>query len=443
MKGTIEENTDEFYKELNGNCDPDKLLEIAKQGIYLYEPLFKYEKIKNHVNVVEISILAGQYFMINNDEQFEKFDILLSNDDFMYELFEDICEPSYISTESDCLKLIIPNKFFIDKYLFEGFTCNFKIKYSGIIQEWLFYLYKYYYITRDDFINFYYNWYTNIKFIIFEYFYYGNKKYLEDLFEKCNSYIKFKILYEILAYCSYDINILKYCASIVERYTNISISSDVIYEIFKKGKKIRKFYGEVSSHELRITNNRFSFYYIYVKEYFLSNIIDSSINKQSYIQILYEGIDKFNKSDITYTEYNLINFLFSENNNIQKFKWSGSNRDCESILCSNDRYYNNYEFFDNLLKNPKYIFEINKYDILYDKDRHIVLFYYLISLFHNNIYNEEIIDFLTSTVFFNDIYLYDNTFRKFSLLNNEHIIQLYTIFKKIPHEEFRKYIDLE
>ena len=35
MKGTFEENTNEFYKELNGNCDPDKLLEIVKHGIYL------------------------------------------------------------------------------------------------------------------------------------------------------------------------------------------------------------------------------------------------------------------------------------------------------------------------------------------------------------------------------------------------------------------------
>jgi len=36
-----EKNTDEFYKELNGNCYPEKLLEIARKGVYLYEPMIK------------------------------------------------------------------------------------------------------------------------------------------------------------------------------------------------------------------------------------------------------------------------------------------------------------------------------------------------------------------------------------------------------------------
>eukprot|EP00833_Pecoramyces_ruminatium_P015143 jgi/Orpsp1_1/1189175/evm.model.d7180000070019.1 len=133
-----EKNTIEFYKELNSICDPEKLLEIERHGIYLYEPLFKYEKIKNHVNIVEISILAGQYFMINNDEQFEKFDEILSDDDLFYELIKNISIPYYIDTEIDCLKLIIPNEYFINKYLFEGvmYDSEFKIRYSRINQEW-------------------------------------------------------------------------------------------------------------------------------------------------------------------------------------------------------------------------------------------------------------------------------------------------------------------
>jgi len=88
MKGTFEENTDEFYKELNGNFDPDKLLEIARHGMYLYEPLFKYEKIKNHVNVVDISIMAGQYFMVNNDEQYERIKYIVLNFGAFFELFK-------------------------------------------------------------------------------------------------------------------------------------------------------------------------------------------------------------------------------------------------------------------------------------------------------------------------------------------------------------------
>jgi len=40
MVVSIEENTKKFYIELNGNCDPEKLLEISKKGVLLYESLF-------------------------------------------------------------------------------------------------------------------------------------------------------------------------------------------------------------------------------------------------------------------------------------------------------------------------------------------------------------------------------------------------------------------
>jgi len=46
MSKYSEENTKDFYKELNGECNPEKLLNIAEQGIFLKEPLFKYEKKK-------------------------------------------------------------------------------------------------------------------------------------------------------------------------------------------------------------------------------------------------------------------------------------------------------------------------------------------------------------------------------------------------------------
>jgi len=105
-----DKNTNEFYKELNGNCCPEKLLEIARKGIDLYEPLFKYDKIKNHENVIEISLLTPQYFLINNDNQFNKlFDICTkrkneSNDD-------------YYSRMRYIFKLMIINKYIINKIL--------------------------------------------------------------------------------------------------------------------------------------------------------------------------------------------------------------------------------------------------------------------------------------------------------------------------------------
>ncbi|KAG4082871.1 hypothetical protein H8356DRAFT_1351908 [Neocallimastix lanati (nom. inval.)] len=61
MSKTYEENTKDFYNELNGECDPEKLLYIAKQGIFLKEPLFKYKKIKNHEFVVDISVINEKF----------------------------------------------------------------------------------------------------------------------------------------------------------------------------------------------------------------------------------------------------------------------------------------------------------------------------------------------------------------------------------------------
>ncbi|ORX84448.1 hypothetical protein BCR32DRAFT_291337 [Anaeromyces robustus] len=62
------ENTEEFYKELNNEfINYSKLLEIARKGIYLNEPLTnKY----SHAFMIDISILANQHFTVNNDNQY-------------------------------------------------------------------------------------------------------------------------------------------------------------------------------------------------------------------------------------------------------------------------------------------------------------------------------------------------------------------------------------
>ncbi|KAG4082197.1 hypothetical protein H8356DRAFT_970252, partial [Neocallimastix lanati (nom. inval.)] len=57
---------------LNSECDPEKLLYIAKKGIFLDEPLLKYEKIKNHEYVVDISIMGKQFYTINNKKQYNR-----------------------------------------------------------------------------------------------------------------------------------------------------------------------------------------------------------------------------------------------------------------------------------------------------------------------------------------------------------------------------------
>ncbi|KAG4081675.1 hypothetical protein H8356DRAFT_1319905 [Neocallimastix lanati (nom. inval.)] len=67
MSKSFEENTKDFYDELNGECDPKRLLYIAEKGIFLKEPLFKYDKIKDNEYVVDISYLLEDFIKINEN----------------------------------------------------------------------------------------------------------------------------------------------------------------------------------------------------------------------------------------------------------------------------------------------------------------------------------------------------------------------------------------
>jgi len=149
---SYEKNTKEFYNELSTDCNPEKLLEIARQGIFLYEPLFKYNKIKNHEYVVEISILAGQDFMICNQKQYDKFkEIVLMKDS----LFKNCIKPPRVNNMYDIYLLIIKNKLFIEQLMKEenkDFINMFYIYGSGNLT---FYLYKYNYISKIEFLYFF------------------------------------------------------------------------------------------------------------------------------------------------------------------------------------------------------------------------------------------------------------------------------------------------
>jgi len=64
-------NTRLFYKEYNNKCNPNKLLNIARKGIELYEPLNSYKF--NHSNIIDISNTAKQTFMITTLNQYRRF----------------------------------------------------------------------------------------------------------------------------------------------------------------------------------------------------------------------------------------------------------------------------------------------------------------------------------------------------------------------------------
>jgi len=111
----LEENTKLFYTELNNDCDINKLLEIAKKGILLYEPLYKYEKIKNHEYIIDISLLGNQLILINTIEQYNRFKNYTINPN-------NLNRPLYNSFHFEnisCYMTIIVNKFFIEQLINE------------------------------------------------------------------------------------------------------------------------------------------------------------------------------------------------------------------------------------------------------------------------------------------------------------------------------------
>ncbi|KAL6592782.1 hypothetical protein U3516DRAFT_852835 [Neocallimastix sp. 'constans'] len=173
MSKSFEENTKDFYDELNGECDPKRLLYIAEQGIFLKEPLFKYDKIKDHEYVVDISVISDQFFLINNNKQYNRLKYFFKEDRYIYDKYRHIT-PSC----NDYFSLVIINKYFIEKLLYE--------KDENFLNEVI--------STRENYL-------------------------LED-FIKINENNIEDILRKILIESGKDINILNYCLDKVKRYNS-------------------------------------------------------------------------------------------------------------------------------------------------------------------------------------------------------------------------------
>ncbi|ORX96175.1 hypothetical protein LY90DRAFT_678922 [Neocallimastix californiae] len=78
MTNKIEINTELFYKELKKeNCNPEILLSLSKEGIFLSEPLYKYDNIKYHEYVIDISLENSQFIKIFNECQYNRFKKLI------------------------------------------------------------------------------------------------------------------------------------------------------------------------------------------------------------------------------------------------------------------------------------------------------------------------------------------------------------------------------
>ena len=225
MSKTYEENTKYFYNELNGECDPERLLWIAEQGIFLKEPLFKYDKIKDHEYVVDISIINNQFFLVNNNKQYNRLKYFFMEEDYIYGKY---CHLNcFLGKYSS---LIIINKYFIDK-LFNGKDEKFlkEVIVNRGISFYLLCLYNYSYIYTKTFILFYSDTINipavpDMTFYIFKYFYSNTHKYLLENLIKIKEKNIGDILMKIIIEFGNDINILNYCLDKIKQY-NIKIES--------------------------------------------------------------------------------------------------------------------------------------------------------------------------------------------------------------------------
>ena len=53
----VEQNTENFYKEINGDCNIEKLKNIANEKIFLYETLLSIIKF-SYIKVININLLS-------------------------------------------------------------------------------------------------------------------------------------------------------------------------------------------------------------------------------------------------------------------------------------------------------------------------------------------------------------------------------------------------
>eukprot|EP00833_Pecoramyces_ruminatium_P013634 jgi/Orpsp1_1/1187666/evm.model.d7180000059314.1 len=211
-----EKNTELLYKELNSNCNPDVLLQIAKNGIFLYEPLFKNNKLKYHENVIEISVLAGQYFMVLNRKQYQKFKELSS---IKYYNIYPLMTKSY-----NIYTLLVINKYLIEQLMIEE-NDNFLLTILDNVHNklLLLYSYKYNFISTKTFYTFYYprndQSEFNLVFELYEHFYFKDfKNLLDNTLDRNNIVQKYRTVHKILYYYARDVNIFKYCIKKINQY---------------------------------------------------------------------------------------------------------------------------------------------------------------------------------------------------------------------------------
>lgn len=463
----IERNTKLFYEELENDCNPEKLLDLAKDNIFLYEPLFKYEKIKYHEYVIDISIYAKQYFMIYNDKQYESFKFFICSSK----------HPDYsicaILNEFLINKLINEkNHDFIFRYI-RDVDYNFNLIYSN---SFLSYLCKYN-ILSIQCLNLFSIKYNDIFYNIIDYFYFDNKN---EYFNNINSF-------DIVSFCcfckiyGYDINMLKFCVEQLKQSNErLSLNCDTLYRLppFFSLDMLKKYTNALyvpNKLEIIIENKK-NKHEKYIEDvmnciYTDKRIIElkNSLNEDELINFYDDGrLSKYGfKSEI----YENLSFVIKEKNN----KNSNVKQQCYSIkentcnMNKEDKFINTlpeniYPFYEKILKNPNkielilnnpnYLLNLNLdltnikiEDGKYNFEKVLLMVVYIISLIHNKT-SSFIIFSLLKIIYNYGAFAY---YRKNKLIFTRSGFigkisfseKVYYKLTGIKHDKFRSYIDIE
>jgi len=448
---TIEQNTKLFYEELNNNSNIDILLRLAKKGIFLYEPLFYNNKIKNSDYLIDISILSRQYFMINSKTQYERFFYIIEHYD-EYNIF------SLYMTKYNFVSLLIINEYFIKQLMNDNNENHIEVVLNYYSNTHILkILLKYNIISYNAYCLFGQRnlLFDDIRFEIYEYFYFNNVNYLLHKNSRSFNFDKlFFVLTFIIKY-AYDINMLKYCVELIERF-NIKLPSYLSH--------IYKIPLNFPINDLKLYSNK-----IYMPNYLI--LKHKNDNFENFINIIISDdilVDYIDTPDLIY-QFQMFNELKRYGIDIDTIKKSdisienAKNRDIQTTYYVNHfklkkvEYknrkskkekliskcvLNDYNKVQNLLNDCNYIFTL---DINFKKEIFLINISYIISLIHNK-YNNFIIKYLTSFLYLDKNYtiVFENNEITFyyegSTFSNNYFIK---VLLNVPNKTFRTYINFK
>lgn len=453
-----EKNTKEFYEELNGVCRPERLLEIAKRGIFLLEPLFRYERIREHEYVVYISALARQYFMICNEKQYMAFLKNINN----VKIFNEFVELSRF----DYCRLVIINEFFLSRLMeetnefllmtiLESYDTNYLLRFLNkfeYIPDPIYSLFnKKDKSTFFDFINFFY---FGVNSCLFSY----EPTTLKRL-DKTN----FQEMATMIGKSGYDIQMLNYLVELLEYHHQILPVSDISF--FRVPLNFPVNALQYYTHKIYQSNLlQFQYSNKYVEKFFNTVFTDTYFNRvltweQRNSNLFFfcnKDSNMFKRYDIdisnfsgSYTIENQEEYQFQKelrriSNHLDTMEINEKEEEKEENIDEDDeiQILNQYDKIDQLLKNPETIFSLREdLEKLSDPILKLNLTYicYIISLIHHQL-NDFIIMLFTKIL--NETFRVHYKKQKLYLycdFNSEQEMKLCQILNNIPHDIFRSY----